>query len=373
MKKNTHRYNVERLVICSVLVLSIPVLCFAENDSGPKSFAPVYLSKSGEVREQLCLGGDETEDYFFARPKIDVDNDGNIFVLDRQLRQIMKFDKTGALLRTFSRAGEGPGEIGSLASWMRVTRRGTVMLADYSNARLTEFDNDGNFMRDRKLKPLTSFPHMESGIDGSLYIEAQEFSITDRGGINITLNRYNSDLELEGQVDSLEVTAFKIEGGRAIRIPYHKSFAWTVTPAGNIVIARTDEYKLQVYSPDLKKIQTIQRDVQRLPVTNDDRRRFIEYPGEEEFRKNVTLPVFKPLIVDLLVDHEGNLLVCLYDEKDKKTTYDVFDTNGQYVTTANLPSPDELGVLRNGLVYFVNKSDDLPPMVCWGELVSISH
>lgn len=51
------------------------------------------------------------ETVLLSPTNIEVDSDGNIFILDRRNNQFFVFGPDGKLLRTFARKGEGPGEL----------------------------------------------------------------------------------------------------------------------------------------------------------------------------------------------------------------------------------------------------------------------
>jgi len=57
------------------------------------------------------VGGDtEDEDEFFGViADIEIDNSGNVYLLDSQLAEVKIYTKDGELIRTIGREGEGPG------------------------------------------------------------------------------------------------------------------------------------------------------------------------------------------------------------------------------------------------------------------------
>ena len=65
-----------------------------------------------KLPEVWRLGGDsENEDEFFGViSDIDIDAQGNVYLLDSQLSTVKIYNKDGALVRSIGREGEGPGE-----------------------------------------------------------------------------------------------------------------------------------------------------------------------------------------------------------------------------------------------------------------------
>ena len=72
---------------------------------------PLYGEIEFDLEEDLSIGNEEDENYVFYRGVgIEVDSDGNIFILDGGNYRIQKFDKDGNYLQTIGRKGQGPGE-----------------------------------------------------------------------------------------------------------------------------------------------------------------------------------------------------------------------------------------------------------------------
>lgn len=92
------------------------------------------------------------------------------FVLDRRGRRVHRFDESGALLGSFARQGEGPGEL-SFPSAVAV-HRDTVVVADRRTVHL--YAPSGEHIEDRRV----SFDHclgpriadVDSGADGLLFL-----------------------------------------------------------------------------------------------------------------------------------------------------------------------------------------------------------
>ena len=73
---------------------------------------PAQGVKDLEMVEQWRAGGADDEEVFFGVvTQVESDTDGNLYLLDTQLSQVMVFDADGAMTGTLSRPGEGPGEV----------------------------------------------------------------------------------------------------------------------------------------------------------------------------------------------------------------------------------------------------------------------
>ncbi|MBE0712420.1 MAG: 6-bladed beta-propeller, partial [Candidatus Aminicenantes bacterium] len=108
-----------------VLVFLLPILGFPQKPPDWKG----KIEKEGDVvvvknpnkplhgagvfslEQDLAIGGEESADYVFAEiSSVAVSGDGTIYVLDQKDMNVKVFDRDGKFLRTFGKAGEGPGE-----------------------------------------------------------------------------------------------------------------------------------------------------------------------------------------------------------------------------------------------------------------------
>jgi len=77
--------------------------------------------------------------------RIDVANNGDLFVLDVGRNRVLKFDRDGSFLFQFASYGSGPGQIDS-AGDIATDGDGYLYIADSGNNRVVRFDQDGNFI-----------------------------------------------------------------------------------------------------------------------------------------------------------------------------------------------------------------------------------
>lgn len=98
-----------------------------------------------EVRRDLVIGSYDRPDYdLVVVHDLTVDEDGRIYVLQRQLGTVRVFDSEGRFVRAIGRSGSGPGELG-MAGTVGF-RRDTLWISDRINNRLSLFDSEGNHL-----------------------------------------------------------------------------------------------------------------------------------------------------------------------------------------------------------------------------------
>jgi hypothetical protein len=105
----------------------------AADDEGPRvDTEPTRLEF---VREWLRPTIDPDTDWFTHPVGIELDSTtGHLFVQDRDWKTVIEVDEEGSFVRTFGKAGEGPGEIGH-ASALALDER-SLYLADNGNLKI---------------------------------------------------------------------------------------------------------------------------------------------------------------------------------------------------------------------------------------------
>jgi len=103
-----------------------------------------YLKRFPDERE------DVNQDIFLERPAdIECDDDGNIYVSDGMANCLFKFDRSGMLIKTIGKKGQGPGELirpNSIALGGK-----NIYVQDLGNSRFVVFDKNGNYVRNIKI------------------------------------------------------------------------------------------------------------------------------------------------------------------------------------------------------------------------------
>ena len=109
---------------------------------------PLWSPEEGWfVDEALRIGPDEAvpETLFGYVADADVDSRGRVYVLDQQARAVRVFGPDGAVIGTLGGPGEGPGEIGPVATSV-VVRHDTVLVADWVQGHLDRYGPDGTVL-----------------------------------------------------------------------------------------------------------------------------------------------------------------------------------------------------------------------------------
>ena len=103
----THRLRGEVVALCLVLATAAA----AEAPHVQSGANPLEAPRTLQLRELWRAGGDESELIFGSVAGALAGPDGQLFVLDSQLSQVIVFSPDGKHLRTIGREGDGPGEV----------------------------------------------------------------------------------------------------------------------------------------------------------------------------------------------------------------------------------------------------------------------
>lgn len=278
------------------------------------------------------------------------DAHGTMYVLDEGAAQIRVFDSAGAPLRVIGRKGAGPAEFGE-AYGMGIGWLGdTLAVLDPGNGRVARLTPTGEWVGAWPAKRIT-------GRDVRLRQSGPAVYAPDwrpaGGKPQSLLVRYTAS----GAGDTLVMPdrpadqpgAIACPAAGAIRffaIPFAYGILSVPGPAGELVAARTDAYRIAVVSPTGDTLRTISRDVAPLAVSDSEwSAGLAEY---REFRaKNPAASCdpasparvrLKPVLRSLVFDDAGDLWVERRSEAGD--VLDVFDRAGKLIGTLSAPTHD---------------------------------
>ncbi len=106
---------------------------------------------SGSVELVLSITGDPNP--LSSPSDLELDRQGNLYVVDSFNNGIQKFDRNGQFLTMWGTSGQGDGEfnlmvpdVGAGAGAVAVDESGNVYVADWGNHRIQKFDSNGQFL-----------------------------------------------------------------------------------------------------------------------------------------------------------------------------------------------------------------------------------
>jgi len=227
-----------------------------------------------EVRIGSVAG--QVEYQFGQITYLDVADDGTIYVMDMQAREVRAYDPQGTYLRTIGGPGSGPGELSQQAPFVFAAAGGGLIVPDIGNQRVSRFGPDG--------EPAGSFPiQMQSGVPTRWMLDASGRLMAQLRGLNIpgmAALAEGDPIVVYDTAGTVTDTVALLPKGQTLEGLTEESFSivvfapepvWDLRADGSIVYAMNDQYRILVNGPDGTLQRIITREVARKPVEESDK------------------------------------------------------------------------------------------------------
>ena len=307
------------------------------------------------LTQDLVIGKEEAggSSLFGELRSLGVDGQGNIWTLDWEDDKVRVFDKTGRLISTFGKKGQGPEEWENPVR-MVVAPDGTGVILD--TRKLSFFSLDG-----RCLKEVSTAKARMSRfkIDSRGTIYADEMAFYEK--LMLKLVKYDPALTPLATLAEVE-EPFKTG---AIS-PFPILLYCHVTADDRLIWMANSKYEFHVLSPEGKPLRKIIKDHERVKITEADKNRILdERYGDAPFRSQIVFPDVFPPVFFFIGDPEGHLYAQTYETDEKGgLLYDVFDTEGRCITRFSLPREEMPFVVKMDKLYALIQEDaDGVPLV----------
>ncbi len=301
------------------------------------------------LQELWRVGGDEDDEIFFGVIiQALTDQEGNIYLLDTQLSEVLVLTPEGHYRRTLSREGEGPGEIRRCRG-MQWLPDGTLGLVQSRPGHVVRVDREGLPLP--SLIPGADNP-TERGLvflndllcrDGWVVLAGSERARGDHGPARTsfvaafaedgseTLRYLETSREFDFRNPTwIERDLYSVTGGR-----------WTLGREGRVFAALDrDRYAVTVFGPQGDPVLVIEKDEKPRRRSAEEKQRIAANARLRGRHAPQTFPVevedTDPAISNLRVDEQGRLWVMSSNGNRAQPegilcSYDVFDPTGKYV------------------------------------------
>ncbi|MFQ6052209.1 MAG: 6-bladed beta-propeller [Candidatus Hydrothermarchaeota archaeon] len=269
---------------------------------------------------------------------IEADLEGNIYILDRKLKKIVKFDNKGYFLGTIGREGQGPGEF-RLPLNLRINSVGEIVVYDSLNHKFSFFQRDGSLIKEIKINLggiLNGIP-LENG--NYLFDEVPRPKDMKADNLEGVLSLFDSGFKKIKELDTIEMSnplAKKIKG------TYH-NLAYSIE-GNKIFIANQEQgYEINVFDLNGNLLKKIRKEYRKLTPSEEYKKEFINFlkitPGIYNFVKDrLYFPDVLPPFHYFLTDDEGRIFVQTYEAGENKGEYmfDIFNSNGVFIANKSL-------------------------------------
>ena len=299
-----------------------------------------------DLRELWEVGADEDEEVIFGViSSVAADEEGNVYVLDRQLTEVSMFSAGGEYLGPVGREGEGPGEYTRIGD-VFVSRPGELGVVQRMPGRIVSVRTDGT--------PGTEIPVPEGFRSAPSY-----FYGADRAGDGLVVSARQMARMENGVRMTIAVVLIGADGHEIARFaersqvrdpstmePHERDEAetvWAVDDEGYLYVSEDfDLYEVKVYAPTGQLVRTIRRDYEHRQRTEHEKdintpRMQLRMRGGGGGRNIVGIPSETDRDVQAIYPRpDGSVWVLgshgAFDVPEGVlVTVDVFDADGRYV------------------------------------------
>jgi len=288
---------------------------------------PLYGEIEFELEEDLSIGNEKDDNYvFYGISDIQIDIDGNFYVLERGNVRVQKFDKNGNYICTIGRQGQGPGEYQRPSQVVINEKEGTVGVKDMR--KLIIFDKNGKFL-DRDIAFEEYFFDLVLDSEGLLW--ATDHDQEGEDDATADLFKALAILSNQGQLDKkvakfpFDVYRERMEGGVLwVSSGFEYDLVFSSVNEQSMVYGYSKEYELDIIDLEGNLQLKIRKEEPYMSFTAEER-------GKS---KKVKLPEYKPYFFAIFSDSEGRIFVQRNNARKIETIekeFDVFSKDGYYL------------------------------------------
>lgn len=285
------------------------------------------------LKEDFNIGEGETEEQMFSEmSSVAVDDEGNIYILDREEKKVKVFDSKGKFVNAFGKEGQGPGEM-QLPVIVQIAPTGELVVEDAINRKLMFFSLKGEFLRSLSTANVLGLTLCVFDTQGNII--GQQIALSESKLIR-EAKKYDKDLKpmftfatmdnsslIQGRVNLFSIVIF-----------------YQLGKDDTILLSNPEEYEIKVINPEGKLIKRILKEYDPVKITKKDQDEIMErLPSEAATIKDrIEFPKLFPAYQSYTLDEQGRLFVQTFEKGKKEREYyiDVFDAEGRYIAKITL-------------------------------------
>lgn len=295
-------------------------------------------------------------------------HDDRVYVLDNSAPHVRVFGTDGRLIRSFSRKGQGPGEL-QLPILVSPRARGELEVYDLNQRRFTRFDSTGTVLGTRQIRGFTVLA-VSAPLDTQVVLVQSDFRSTDQPMLRL------ADGSSEPSPLAMLTAAFpKVAPGELARTP-----ALVAHPHGGVAVGDgIAEYRIRRFDAEGRVLGDIVRAIPRprksqaeLAAEQERMERRRARMSQMMRAEGASAPrgAFTPRpehnhfdIGALAYDDSGRLWVRTHRGGLEGTLFDLFGADGAFLGELRVPMRVGPFVVRGGVMAGVVTDDDEVPYV----------
>jgi hypothetical protein len=342
------------------------------------------------VREVLSIGALEGIDaeQFGQIVGVDVDEAGNVYVLDAQAGEIRVFGPEGEHLRTTGEHGQGPGQLGQALGGIFLVD-GEMLVPDLQNQRVNRYSPDGESLGSFRVDLTGGIPIRWDGpVSGLLVAQKRFVAFADTAGVAPS----GDPIVAMASDGTIRDTLLTLPTGGSFDLssdgPSFNFFAsepiWDAGRDGRLASGMNAEYRIELRGPDGALQRVVVLPVEPRTVTERDQEVMLDAIREAAMQQGAppqavdmmlsraTFAEYYPLFASLLVGPDGTLWAQrirtgdelaggaegTFDPQDLgSTVWDVFDPEGRYLGELEFPGKFQPLRVHENRIYGVARDE----------------
>lgn len=327
--------------------------------------------------EELTIGTAEgnENDMFVSQVFINADEEGLIYITDREHRTVKVYDPNGQYLFSIGRPGQGPGEFQDI-SRVIFDSEGRICLLDSSIQRISFFRRDGTFLNAKRTPLKIDMLRMNPQ---GFYIGRipDSIKLKNAKSWDYVYGLFDPQFNLVKEFMRFPQEAWWTTKGKSLTqvlanylssIAFRPRVHFDIDGKGFLYFGYPEEYVIRVYSPDGRLVKLIRREHEPRLIERKDKERFMEnqigelgskIPAGEvrNIFSHISYPQYKPAYERFAVMENGWIFVVVDSAESNSVLVDIFDQEGQYIAAFETNIPTEELFFKNGKAYAVATID----------------
>lgn len=338
-----------------LIVVALGSCLFTQNLLFAQTKAPAIIDNpetpkySGRNAPELIIKQDMSIPLESSLYSFDVDDAGNIYLLDILGATVSIYDKDGKLIYNFGKKGQGPGEFGNPVC-LALSKNNRIHILDRSRKTVQTFDFKGNPRDHQLLGSVGILNSLSFDSRGSVYIQHRlsKAALKDEKRLKPEvmgmsfLSKFDSKFEKVMDIDEWEDSfRRKSRTGEVLSMLYHDIFYYQITSDDCLYYGNSSRYEIYQMTPQGRVTRIVRKKAKRIPAVEKDLVKILEdYPDLKQAKDSLRISSAKPFFADFHVLDNIGLLVTTYKDEwnDEGILFcDLFDQRGVYIAMVKVP------------------------------------
>lgn len=311
------------------------------------------------IEETLIEGVDSPDGFIVGIYDMAIDSKENLYLVT--WGKVLKYNRDGKFERVFCNIkGEGPGELKSEPFRIFIDKNDNLYITD--SFQIVHFNQRGEFVKNIKVFGAEDFV-----VSKGKYVFCMKYTYKgNRKNKYIALNQFDFSGHIIKELISAEDQITVKMPSRITRFYWHyytPKIYFNYTKSGGIIFGYNGDYYLYIANPEGKIIKTIEVNIKKEKIKSNEikalKKTSVFTVNNKNYYRRMPVPQYRPFFNKILCDEKGRIYVVRIQpvlNRKEHEVVDIFSQEGRFLYKVNMPYVPE--VIRNGVIYVVDKSDE---------------